>query len=146
MSPWAWFSRFSKVIKQFGIVGARQIIMCSLSIHLLINVSNLSSIYSRCQQHFFQHFQTKELGRLQYFLGIVIVQSKTGIAISQSKYALDILKETGIVDYKPIDMPTDPYLKLLPGQGKPYSGPSRYQRLVGKLNYPTITARYIFCS
>jgi hypothetical protein len=48
------------------------------------------------KQHLFQHFQTKDLGRLKYFLGIEVAQSKSGIAISQRKYALDILEETGM--------------------------------------------------
>ncbi|RDX77850.1 hypothetical protein CR513_41960, partial [Mucuna pruriens] len=37
----------------------------------------------------------KELGKLKYFLGIKVVYSKHGIFISQRKYVLDFLKETG---------------------------------------------------
>lgn len=33
----------------------------------------------------------------------------------------------------------DPNTKLVPGQGKPLKDPGRYRRLVGKLNYLTIT-------
>jgi len=38
---------------------------------------------SQVKQHLCQHFQTKDLGKLKYFLGIEIAQSSTGIAISQ---------------------------------------------------------------
>jgi hypothetical protein len=34
------------------------------------------------KKHLFTHFQTKDLGRLRYFLGIEVAQSKSGIAIS----------------------------------------------------------------
>ena len=85
------------------------------------------------------HFQTKDLGKLKYFLGIEVVQSKDGIIISQRKYALDILKETGMSDCGPIDSPMDSNQKLLPNQGEPYSDPERYRRLVGKVIYLTIT-------
>ncbi|RVW62545.1 Retrovirus-related Pol polyprotein from transposon RE1 [Vitis vinifera] len=57
----------------------------------------------------------------------------------QRKYALDILEETGMLDCKPVDTPMDPNVKLVPGQGEPLGDPGRYRRLVGKLNYLTIT-------
>ncbi|RVW51876.1 Retrovirus-related Pol polyprotein from transposon TNT 1-94 [Vitis vinifera] len=71
----------------------------------------------KLKQHLFTHFQTKDLGKLKYFLGIEIAQSSSGVVLSQRKYALDILEETG----------------------EPLGDPGRYRRLVGKLNYLTIT-------
>lgn len=49
---------------------------------------------TQVKQHLCHHFQTKDLGRLRYFLGIEIAQSKRGIVISQRKYVMDILEET----------------------------------------------------
>ena len=46
------------------------------------------------KQHLFKHFQTKYLGRLKYFLGIEVAQSRSDIVISQHMYALDILEQT----------------------------------------------------
>nr|KYP41832.1 Retrovirus-related Pol polyprotein from transposon TNT 1-94 [Cajanus cajan] len=40
-------------------------------------------------------FEMKDLGKLKYFLGIEVAYSKNGIFISQRKYVLDLLKETG---------------------------------------------------
>ena len=91
------------------------------------------------KQHLFKHFQTKDLGKLKYFLGIEVAQSSSGIAISQRKYALDILEETGMMGCRPIDTSMDPNVKLLPGQGEPLSNPERNRRLLGKLNYLTVT-------
>ncbi|RVW52982.1 putative mitochondrial protein [Vitis vinifera] len=85
------------------------------------------------------HTDTKDLGKLKYFLEIEIAQSSSGVVLSQRKYALDILEETGMLDCKPIDTPMDPNVKLIPGQGEPLGDPGRYRRLVGKLNYLTIT-------
>nr|GEV64781.1 putative reverse transcriptase, RNA-dependent DNA polymerase [Tanacetum cinerariifolium] len=47
----------------------------------------------------------KDLGRLKYFLGIEVLWSKQGIFICQKKYVLDLLAETGMIDYKPVDTP-----------------------------------------
>ena len=67
----------------------------------------------KLKQHIFTHFQTKDLGKLKYFLGIEIAQSSFGVVLSQGKYALDILEKTDMLDYKPIDIPMDPNLKLV---------------------------------
>ena len=44
-----------------------------------------------------------------------------------------------MLDCKPVDTPMDPNVKLVPGQGESLRDPGRYRRLVGKLNYLTIT-------
>ena len=59
--------------------------------------------------------------------------------ISQRKYALDILKEIGMQNCRPVDNPMDPNLKLMANQSDIYPDPERYRRLVGKLIYLTIT-------
>ncbi|KAK2418425.1 putative mitochondrial protein [Trifolium repens] len=151
-SPRAWFGRFSKVLQQFGMVRCEAdhsvFTKCSSSnkyIYLVVYVDDIvitgddNEGINSLKQHLFQNFQTKDLGPLRYFLGIEVAQSKSGIAISQRKYALDILEETGLTDCKPVDTPMDPNVKLLPNQGEPYSDPGRYRRLVGKLNYLTMT-------
>ena len=93
----------------------------------------------KLNQHLFSHFQTKELGKLKYFLGIEVAQSNSRLVISQKKYTLDILADTGMLNCKPVDTPMYPNVKLVLGQGEPLRDPRRYQRLVGKLNYLTIT-------
>ena len=69
----------------------------------------------RLKQHLFNHFQTKDLGKLKYFLGLEIAQSSSGVVMSQRKYALDILEETGMLECKPVDTPMNPNVKLVPG-------------------------------
>jgi len=54
-----------------------------------------------------------------------------------SKYALDILTETAMLDCRSCDTPIDPNIKLLPGQEEPFL--ERYCCLVGRLKYLTIT-------
>ena len=40
---------------------------------------------------------------------------------------------------KAVETPMDPNIKLLPKQGEPFLDPEQYRRLVGKLNYLTVT-------
>ena len=44
-----------------------------------------------------------------------------------------------MLDCKPVNAPMDPNVKLVLGQGESLGDPGRYRRLVGKLNYLTIT-------
>ncbi|RVW85872.1 Retrovirus-related Pol polyprotein from transposon RE2 [Vitis vinifera] len=100
-SPRAWFSRFSSVVQEFGMFR-------STADHSVFYHHNSSG---QCI------YLTKDLGKLKYFLGIEIAQSSSGVVLSQRKYALDILEETGMLDCKPVDTPMDPNVKLIPGQG-----------------------------
>ena len=44
-----------------------------------------------------------------------------------------------MLDCKPVDTPMDPNVKLVSRQGESLGDPGRYRRLIGKLNYLTIT-------
>jgi len=57
-------------------------------------------------------FDIKDLGSLKYFLGIEVARSKHGIFISQRKYILDLLKETGMLKCKATDNPVEVNVKL----------------------------------
>ncbi|RVW16175.1 Retrovirus-related Pol polyprotein from transposon RE2 [Vitis vinifera] len=111
-SPRAWFSRFSSVVQEFGM------------------------LRSTADHSVFYHHNS--LGQCIYLVvyvdDIVITgsdqdaQSSSGVVLSQRKYALDILEETGMLDCKPspCDKPLDAvirilrYIKSTPGQGVLY--------------------------
>ena len=61
------------------------------------------------------------------------------MVISQRKYTLYILANTGMLDCKSVGTPMDLNVKLVPSQGEPLQDPRRYRRLIGKLNYLAIT-------
>ena len=82
---------------------------------------------NQLKQHLFSHFQTKDLGKVQYFLGIEVAQSNTGIAISQRKYVLDILEEIGMLDCKPVETRIDSNIKLVSGHEEPLKDPGKYR-------------------
>ncbi|KAI5323119.1 hypothetical protein L3X38_032191 [Prunus dulcis] len=61
----------------------------------------------RVSRNVWCEFETKSLGDLKYFLGIEVARSKHGIFLSQRKYVLDLLAETGMLDCKRIDTPSE---------------------------------------
>ena len=75
---------------------------------------------------------------LRYFLGIEVIRSKHEIFLSQRKYVLDLLSETGKLGVKPCNF----LLALgihLTREGETFEDPERYRRLFGKLNYLLVT-------
>ncbi|RVX13401.1 Vacuolar protein sorting-associated protein 53 A [Vitis vinifera] len=118
-SPRAWFGRFSSVVQEFGMLRSE-------ADHSV----------------FYHHNSSSQCIYLVVYVDDIVItgtQSSSGVVMSQRKYALDILEETGMLECKPVDTPMDPNVKLVPGKGEPLRDPGRYRQLVGKLNYLTIT-------
>ncbi|XP_059638675.1 uncharacterized mitochondrial protein AtMg00810-like [Cornus florida] len=89
--------------------------------------------------HLSSSFLTKDLGKLRYFLGIEVARSKQGISLSQQKYTLNLLQDTGYLGLKPVATPMETNVKLKVDDGDPLDDPKMYRRLIGKLIYLTIT-------
>ena len=98
------------------------------------DTKGISSLKSFLQSQ----FHTKDLGMLRYFLGIEVMRSKRGIFLSLRKYVFDLLSETGKLEVKPCSSPMVPVVHLT-REGETFEDPERYRKLVGKLNYLTIT-------
>ena len=57
----------------------------------------------------------------------------------QRKYVLNKPTKSGLLGCKPVDSPMIPEPKLMPEDGELLNDLERYRRLVGKLNYLTVT-------
>ena len=95
------------------------------------NISEMTCLKKRLAKE----FEIKDLGPLRYFLGMEIARNRSGIFVSQRKYDLDLLKETGLLGCKLGDTPVDPNIRLSNQNSSAPVDKGRYQRLVGKLIY-----------
>ena len=92
---------------------------------MIITRDDFASIHSF--QHFLsQHFEMKDLGTLNYFLGHEVTPSFDGYYLSQAKYASNILSKVGIIDYKTISTTLEYNAKLTPLDGEPISDAAHY--------------------
>ena len=78
---------------------------------IIITGNNYEKI-NEVKKYLKEKFEIKDLGRLKYFLGIEITHSTKGLFISQRKYTLDLLKETGKLGSKPASTPIDSKILL----------------------------------
>ena len=105
----ACFSRFSFVVQEFGMTrstpdhlvfyhhtSSGQFIYLIVYVEDIVITGNDQNDIQSLKQYLFNHFQTKDLGKLKYFLGIEIAQSKFDVGLNQRKYVLEILEEKGI--------------------------------------------------
>lgn len=150
-SPRAWFGRFSEAVLEYGMKKSNcdhtvfykksddGILLLVVYVDdIVITGSNITGI-STLKSFLHTQFQTKDLGQLKYFLGVEVTRSKKGIFLSQRKYTLDLLAETGKLGSKPCSMPMVPNTQLVKEDGELFEDPEKYRRLVGKLNYLTLT-------
>jgi len=78
---------------------------------------------------------TKDMGMPRYFLGIEIAHSKHGAVLSQWKYALNLLHDTGLLGCKPMHTYMDIDADLLHETGSLFEDVSQYMILIDKHIY-----------
>ncbi|XP_043705335.1 uncharacterized mitochondrial protein AtMg00810-like [Telopea speciosissima] len=105
----------------------------------IVIIGDDSEGFKSLKSHLQQRFQTTDLGKLNYFLGVEVAQSRKGISLSHWKYTLDLLTEIGMLGCRPLDNLMDPNVKLVAEEADVLDDPEKYSRLVGKLNYLTFT-------
>ncbi|KAM1780079.1 hypothetical protein ACFX11_041462 [Malus domestica] len=89
-------------------------------------------------------FSMKDLGPLNYFLGVEVKYVGDQMHLNQAKYALDLLKHTKFLDAKPISTPVPYGQKLNAYDGEPHDNPELYRSVVGALQYLTMTRPDLF--
>ncbi|PRQ43410.1 putative RNA-directed DNA polymerase [Rosa chinensis] len=146
-SPRAWFGRFRQSLKAFGykqsnsyhtlILKRRRNKITALIIYVddMIVTGDDQEEVKKLEAYLSYEFEMKDLGGLKYFLGIEVARSKEGIFLSQRKYVLDLLTETGMLACKPADTPMEQNHKLAEYPDQVPTNRERYQRLVGRLIY-----------
>ena len=105
---------------------------------IIITSSQASAIDSLLHQ-LGSEFAVKDLGGLNYFLGIKVVPCTPGVLLSQKKYILDILTRTKMFEAKLVSSPIASSTHLSVLDGDPCDDPTLYRSTVGTLQYLSIT-------
>lgn len=84
-------------------------------------------------------FKIKDLGQLEYFLGIEVIPFVVGINLCQRKFYFYLLHDARLIGFKPPNTPFDHLVKLHQDTSTPFEDIASYGILVQKLLYFTTT-------
>lgn len=149
-APLTWFHRLSAFSLSLRYHGSRSdsslfyfhqgtaVIDLLLYIDNTILTGNDPALLRRFVTRTNVEFVIKDLGKINYFLGLEISYTSSGLFIGQSKYAHDILKRAQLVDSNPIATPLVASETLI-SFSTPFHDPTLYSSRIGALQYLTIT-------
>lgn len=146
-----WFTKLSTALKKFGFQQNHSdyslftLKRGTYVIYVLVYIDDLvirgsdAAVISNFKAYLSRQFHMKDLGVLKYFLCIEVAHIKDGIYLSQHKYALDIIKECGLLGARPINTPMEQNHVLARDKGAFFDDPIKYRCLVGRMVYFTVT-------
>lgn len=146
-----WYAKLSSALKTMGYQHSRNdyslflkhmgdsIVFVAMYVDYVIITGNHEQEITSLMEFLEHEFKIKDLGYLNYFLGLEILHEPNGVVLTQQKFTHDLLTEFGC-DSGPSSLcPLEENIKLHPHKGAPLLDPLLYRKLVGKLNFQTNT-------
>jgi Reverse transcriptase (RNA-dependent DNA polymerase) len=112
-APRAWFQKLNTALLQLGFksssfdpsffvlnTGKHVILILIYVDDIIITGSDAQAVQS-CINQLSSQFALKDLGTLNFFLGIEARFCDQGLTLTQTKYILDLLKKVNMIDAKP---------------------------------------------
>ncbi|GJZ36549.1 retrovirus-related pol polyprotein from transposon TNT 1-94 [Tanacetum coccineum] len=147
-APRAWYDKLSSFLIEHGftkgIIDPTLFIRCHERDILLVQVYVDDIIFGSTNPNFSKHFanlmknnfEMSMMGELKFFLGLQVHQSPRGIFISQSQYAIELLKKHGLDECVSMSTPMATERLDADLQGTP-TDQTTYRRMIGGLMYLT---------
>jgi hypothetical protein len=89
-----------------------KIIIVSVYVDDLIFTGDDENMLSKFKSFMMREFDMSDLGKIQFFLGIEVLQGLDSIYICQKKYALEVLKRFGMMKSNSVNNPIVPGCKV----------------------------------
>ena len=96
-------------------------------------------MFAEFKNFMLREFYMTDLGRMRFFLGIVVLQRSYGIYIFQRKYALEVIKRFRMENSKLVHNPIVPGGKLFKDENGICVDETLFQQMVGCVMYLTAT-------
>ena len=147
----AWFTKLSSALVKWGFsmsqADTSMFVYCNNSAMLVVLVyvddiivtGSSSLLIEQLISSLNSCFALKDLGPLNFFLGIEVLNSGSSLHLSQAKYICDLLQRAGLSESKSMASPMAAGPVLSIANGTRLEDPTLYRSLVGALQYCTIT-------
>lgn len=149
-APGAWFSRIESYFRREGFQKSNydhtlflkkhgdKILMVSVYVDDLIYTGNDENMCNEFKLSMQKEFEMTDLGKLKFFLGVEVHQSKNGIHLCQKKYAKEVLERFDMWNCNAVKNPIVPGT-VLSKVGSRDVDATLYKQLVGCLMYLNVT-------
>ena len=152
-SPRAWYARLSERLLQLGFMASKADTSLSVfsqggvHLYMLVYVDDIvitgstPAAVHRLVASLSDSFPIKDLGALDYFLGLETSCNSGGMSLTQHKYALDLLHRINMENCNSASTPLDIGKKLARDSGHILGTDDafQYRNIVGGLQYLTLT-------
>ncbi|KAL0324836.1 UNVERIFIED_CONTAM: Retrovirus-related Pol polyprotein from transposon TNT 1-94 [Sesamum radiatum] len=146
-APKQWHEKFDQTILAFGftvnendkciyckVKGDRIIILC-LYVDDILLIGSCIEIITETKSFLKNKFEMKDMGEADVILGIKLICSTDGIAISQSHYVEKILEKFGYQNSRIAKTPYDSSVALFKNESGVSVAQLRYSQIIGSLQY-----------
>ncbi|XP_071740612.1 uncharacterized mitochondrial protein AtMg00810-like [Rutidosis leptorrhynchoides] len=149
-APRAWFHRLSKLLHDLDFTSSKtdsslfiysrdgNVMYILVYVDDIIVTGNNPDVIERLVRQLGSTFALKDIGPLNYFLGVEIVPFGSDIILSQRKYILEISQRSGFSDCKSMPTPMATSNPLHLADNATFSDPVKYRQVVGALQYVTL--------
>jgi hypothetical protein len=144
--PRAWYGRIDGFLMSLGFTKSKFDsniyfkIVNDEPVILLVYVEDLiltgeEKVIIDCKKNPVVEFEMKDLGLMNYFLGLEVWQSPEKIFLNQGKYAIEILNRFDMLEYKSMNTPMETKLKILVDTSSELVDAMMYRQIIGSLMY-----------
>ena len=150
-SPRPWFVKFSGLLTAYGFnpckseptVMRKKTSTCYMVLAIYVDdillTGNNDAVIFATKAYLQTHFAIRDLKTPRYFLGIEFAYQSGKFALSQRKYAWDLLQEMGLLGCKPATSPLEARPKFWDTDSPMMADANRYRRLLRKLIHLIVT-------
>jgi hypothetical protein len=150
-APRAWYNELKNFLLDYGFANSKSdaslfvyrnqgvILYFLVYVDDLIITGNDNNFISCFLQALSARFSIKDLGDLNYFLGVEVLPSSAGLLLTQHKYIRDLLTRTQLAGIKEVHTHMATNTSLVLHDGSPPTDATTYRSVIGALQYLSIT-------